>query len=336
MEHCNIKMPAVTNVPDEVNGEPRPVCSRCMSVVATAALKCKSCSVMIHLRCSELPEYQLVRFAYTQAQYVCSSCVKTKDMDEEHYDEEVTKVRELMAKEESLIQQTDKDANEDESAQIDGAQDDSAALPLSNNENGKDNAVDPSKVCRHFVNRSCKHGPKGDGCRFDHPKLCRYYTKFGDKRGGCKKGEGCRFYHPKLCWQAARGHVCNRKNCKFLHPYGLKPKNSDLEHGANGIRPSTALTQPPSFADAAKVQNKAIHQKPSGLGGNGSDGPSEETNRPMIQNDESNFLGICRQLEIQVEAMRTMQHQLNQLMRDRMGGLGRAEQEPLGSCRHRC
>ena len=43
------------------------------------------------------------------------------------------------------------------------------------------------------------------------------------------RGEKCKFMHPKLCWEAMRGHECAKKNCNFLHPYGLKNSSNSLK-----------------------------------------------------------------------------------------------------------
>ena len=45
---------------------------------------------------SGLPEYQLVRFTVTQSAFICRNCAKTEDTDEEKYQSELKKIREIM------------------------------------------------------------------------------------------------------------------------------------------------------------------------------------------------------------------------------------------------
>ena len=87
-----------------------PACLKCLGALSDTALRCKNCLAHIHLRCSDLADYQLIRFAVTQAAYVCANCVKTKDMSEEKYEEELSKVKAIIAKEGSIIEQTEDDS----------------------------------------------------------------------------------------------------------------------------------------------------------------------------------------------------------------------------------
>ena len=85
-------------------------------------------------------------------------------------------------------------------------------------QNGKN-----QKICKHYQIGKCKHGRKGEGCNFSHPKLCRNFIRLGNrKRGGCVRGDSCRFHHPPLCWKVEKGEPCLRRNCSFLHPKGIK------------------------------------------------------------------------------------------------------------------
>ena len=182
--------PAVATVPQATGDEGSHMCSRCLGDLADTALRCSNCRGFTHLRCSELPAYQLVRFSLSQAAFMCTTCVKTKDAedDSEKYDSECTKVTEIMAKELSILEKREDRDNDDTQETGETVQNNQTKLK--------------PKICFQYINRKCKFGPKGEGCKYDHPKICRFYTKSGDKKGGCKKGDKCNFTHPKLCWQA--------------------------------------------------------------------------------------------------------------------------------------
>ena len=89
------------------------MCVSCLGDLADIALKCNTCKGCVHLRCSGMPDYQLARLSVSQAHYLCNSCVKEKDFDgdTELYSSECTKIQEIIAKELSIIEQTNLDAN---------------------------------------------------------------------------------------------------------------------------------------------------------------------------------------------------------------------------------
>ena len=245
-------MPAISAIPSTSDNASRQTCISCLGLLAEAALKCKNCQAYVHLRCSGLAEYQLVRFRVTNASYVCATCVKTKDMTEEKYGEELTKVREIMAKEESLVEQVDKELNITE-LNITDTESRSVAEPVENGHNPSaqihtsprsdtspgistvasgtqnGNAVvnlsqdrrqeQFNSVCRHYLRKNCRHGIRGVDCLFQHPKICFKWQRNGSGRGGCNK-ENCSFLHPKLCQQSLGSRTCNRRVCKYYHLKG--------------------------------------------------------------------------------------------------------------------
>ena len=72
-------------------------------------------------------------------------------------------------------------------------------------------------ICRYYKSGSCKFGAKGENCKFEHPKKCFKFIKFGrEERRGCG-GAGCDYYHPPLCNWAESGRECRRQNCKYFH-----------------------------------------------------------------------------------------------------------------------
>ena len=236
--------PAITSIPPTPEGEARPVCAGCFGTMADASLKCGNCRRLVHLRCSELPEYQLVRLAVTQASFLCAKCVITKDLDndEEKYSEELLKLREIIAKEVTIIEQANLDATDRsentnlvENSSVTSAS--SAKNHGSPNNNSQARAAPQSNmpVCKFYLRKSCQHGRKGEGCTYSHPKLCYNYIKRGDQRGGCKKGNQCKYEHPKLCKKALDTRTCSNRKCTLYHVAGTK-FNEETEPNANNLR----------------------------------------------------------------------------------------------------
>lgn len=73
------------------------------------------------------------------------------------------------------------------------------------------------KICKYYKGGNCRFGLRGDDCRFDHPKKCIKFVRFGkDARKGCNDNK-CIFYHPPLCRNAESDGGCQKKKCKFFH-----------------------------------------------------------------------------------------------------------------------
>ena len=81
----------------------------CLGRISEVGLECKGCRGFTYLRCSELPEHQLLRLYISQASYCCRMCVKPSDMSGEDYEKNLMNIREAGAKEESLVEETDAD-----------------------------------------------------------------------------------------------------------------------------------------------------------------------------------------------------------------------------------
>ena len=82
------------------------------------------------------------------------------------------------------------------------------------------------------MKKSCKHGVRGNDCKFSHPPICFKWQKNGNGRGGCKN-ESCKYFHPKLCWQALRYRQCAKGKCSLYHVRGTK--TADMIREENGI-----------------------------------------------------------------------------------------------------
>ena len=105
--------PAVTAITPANEGEATPTCKACVGPLSDLALKCCHCNGHVHLRCSGLPDYILVRLTVTQSTYSCFMCVKSKDLkaDDDKYNTELTKLNEVIAKEVSIIDRTNAEAD---------------------------------------------------------------------------------------------------------------------------------------------------------------------------------------------------------------------------------
>lgn len=218
---------ALVQIPPTPEGEDRPVCLSCMGVVAESALKCGHCGGHVHLRCSELPQYHLIRLAATQSSFSCSGCVKVKDCrgDVAKYNAEFDKVKELIELEESVVKEIT-DPLTDNSLPL--STEDTTELHERNSSTGiqndkmnNQNKSVPGKVCKFYLRRNCRHGLKGDECKYLHPKICFKWLRNGSDRGGCKK-DNCSFFHPKLCTISIKSRKCSRKNCNLFHVKGTK------------------------------------------------------------------------------------------------------------------
>jgi len=86
-------------------------------------------------------------------------------------------------------------------------------------------------VCKYYMNGQCQHGFSGRGCKFEHPKICRRFEKFG--RRGCGLGSSCPKLHRKVCFQLMRHGHCSKDQCSFLHPKQMVNKGKDLRDEAS-------------------------------------------------------------------------------------------------------
>lgn len=90
----------------------------------------------------------------------------------------------------------------------------------------KENVKANRPICKFFLRNKCKHGEKGQECRYTHPKKCRSHNK----PNGCKLGKTCKFWHPKNC---KYGNDCRNRHCKWNHPQKSK---ANLRQSKNSHR----------------------------------------------------------------------------------------------------
>jgi len=87
-------------------------------------------------------------------------------------------------------------------------------------------------VCKYYTKGYCKHGIKGTGCKFRHPKACKKLLLHGNKKPkGCNEGKNCDHFHPRMCSNSIKKGECFDKDCKFVHVKGTKRKENKSSTG---------------------------------------------------------------------------------------------------------
>ena len=77
----------------------------------------------------------------------------------------------------------------------------------------------------------CRHGIKGTGCKFLHPKPCPKLMKHGTRaNGGCAKGKNCTDFHPKM--SLTKGE-CFDPSCELKHVKGTCRKKDNYSDTRN-------------------------------------------------------------------------------------------------------
>ena len=300
--------PALTAIPPTPDGEARPKCIGCMGDLSDSALKCGHCQAHVHLRCSGLPDYLLIRLAVTQSSYSCLICVKLKDMkgDEASYSAELTKINETIAKEISIIDQENNNDSEESGNNGDEAGSTQRSSQTNqDNSNGLQPVITTQRaVCKFYLQKSCKYGRKGDGCSYSHPKLCYSFIKRGDRRGGCKKGNQCAFVHPKLCRRALETRICTNQKCRMYHVTGTKfSKEEEPEMEREEHVPRRILQRSTPFRDAL-VRPARSQQNPT---------IAQRNSRSDSEGIEDNLAGSGDFLEMK-QQMKLMQEQIQLLI----------------------
>ena len=177
----------------------------------------------------------LLRYKTSQAKYICRGCVLGEG-DPESLKTAWRDIEVLMALEEKTVKAAEADASfvsvdnnltvsekgdgGSKSMEAEIAIDGTSARESQGNDKSTSKPDEDSKkpsltTCKFYMQKSCKHGRKGVGCNYSHPKLCYSYIKRGDKKGGCKKGDQCNYAHPKLCKRALESKVCSNKRCRL-------------------------------------------------------------------------------------------------------------------------
>ena len=90
-------------------------------------------------------------------------------------------------------------------------------------------AIEKNPVtCRYYKKSACRHGIKGEECRFTHPELCQKYIQHGTRQPrGCIKGASCKYLHPQMCIDSLRKGKCLSQSCRYRHVKGTTRHETD-------------------------------------------------------------------------------------------------------------
>merc|ERR1712240_43997 len=75
------------------------------------------------------------------------------------------------------------------------------------------------KKCWFYARRICRFG---ENCRFRHEKICKEWNEIGE----CNT-DGCRLDHPAVCRYSIKG-TCYRQNCLYIHPSTLARERNNI------------------------------------------------------------------------------------------------------------
>lgn len=223
-------------------------CTVCSSEASIGVLACAKCERNTHYNCTELPPYFIYQMETSKADYYCLTCVTEKkgnqaqiraiekeienqeaQLSDESTDDEISSDNDEISsdneeKKEKIPnnnkEQRGKNSNDimrceaktDKSPRADKTTDrklspEKTSDKLITRTDGRTN----TNICKFFLSGKCKHGKEGNGCRFRHPKKCKYVGK----KSGCRNGKNCNFWHPKDCKYRQE---CKNPSCMRQHP----------------------------------------------------------------------------------------------------------------------
>ena len=232
MDNNSAESSSIANSTDitEVEGS---CCAACKTQLEEVRLKCDHCPAQVHLSCSDLPQYIMVRFLSTESGYICRCCVQGKlsPLDMQKTTEKISVT--VQNEKDKITKLITDPVSKSEISHV----------PFKEDEKKSEKNMN-SVVCNKYRHGNCPHGLKGnkwiDGekCKFDHPKICFRFLKAGnDKKYGCKKGKECEWFHPYLCNAAnSRDKVCFKKRCTYLHVRGVKRVEKNKSERSSDIQ----------------------------------------------------------------------------------------------------
>ena len=99
-------------------------------------------------------------------------------------------------------------------------------------------------VCKFFKRNACRHGPKGDECKYAHPEICKKFIQHGTRQPqGCTKGSKCEHMHPQMCMSSLRRGKCLNKSCKFRHVKGTVRETTNTSRNTSRNSQTTQHNQ---------------------------------------------------------------------------------------------
>ena len=214
-------------------------CLVCDKHLQECGVKCCECKRAVHIECTELPLYHLIRLASSRTAYMCERCVRGSDrVDYAELEADIQHLRRRQAVDSADDMEETTEASAPNLSQLpltqDIHKDDEARIEgwASNSSEDKSSKVQRTvrpeaqrredkqkhKICKFSKAGACKYGRTGNGCHYSHPKKCYSYIRHGKKGDkGCQKGDKCEYYHPPLCHESVMRGTCSREKCKFQH-----------------------------------------------------------------------------------------------------------------------
>lgn len=154
-------------------------------------------------------------------------------------------------------------------------------------------------ICKFFLKGSCKHGLRGRGCNYFHPKKCKKFMEHGTRQPrGCNLGKSCKDFHPKMCLGSLRKGECFSESCHLNHIKGTQ-RVQRVKENMNLCR-EDEKTIPNFYQDDNTSANNKNNQAP-----------------------EPNFLELIRLMKAEIlqtlgEKMSVVTNQINSLQQQQM------------------
>ena len=236
-------------------------CAECDINVSENAFQCDSCELWIHYHCTQLPVYQIILFAKSSRKFTCQLCVHKKFSD---YGTQSDKISKEIENQKAAVDSYG--LGNDEIVQNVNQETQSESENQKSNPDLNEKSMDEvpiirkPKICKFYLQKRCKHGEKGDSCRFGHPKLC-----FSHMKGSCTSSN-CEFFHPKLCKQAIENKVCERKICKFYHPNGTVKRTFSARSELRSEVPREHVGNPSRIPQSNNENQGSTHSQEPFLG----------------------------------------------------------------------
>ena len=340
-------MPAVVSVTSN-----EAVCCFCHIALDSLCLKCQKCKGQIHLNCTGLPEYHLVRLVVTSASYVCMHCVETHETDQETYKMELERINMCKQREKRLCEANNLTDSIDDAMRDMAISDVNRAIPPADSIGSTNAATSGGNQDGNLINNNQNlnssnnssglptqpertDGVPENEANKSNQAVCRFYLKKACKYG--RKGENCPFNHPKLCYKYIKrgeksGGCKKGKDCQFLHPQLCKRalntrtclnKNCRYYHvqGTKLTNETTSPGQSPEQSNNVPIQINSEHRQYSEIVKQGNArryqriAPSPISLAENVSCVDANKIDLNRQdfLEMKFQ-MKSLQDQLQMLI----------------------
>ena len=247
----------------------------CIKLGDSHFLCCQSCGQEMHQSCyfdllasmnllNEDGKPSNVLFKIPGICFLCTSC-KSEIIDNEienkllKNETKTANISQSLNDQENLTDDTTPQSNESESwsENSNDRVDENSKQSFSHLETKSINNKTKTIICKFLRIGKCKHGIRGNECRFLHPPLCRKFINHGTRQPlGCNRGKNCDKLHPKMCFDSLRKGICTRTDCKFRHVKGTKRTLEVKENNSNYNNENKS--EPQNFLDHLKNFQETI------------------------------------------------------------------------------